>query len=87
MALERAFDVLNGIFEAVRKADPSVLLLSHGGPISSMADAELANLRTGAVGFVAASSIERIPIEQTLKDTCRGFKGIKVADTGVRRRA
>jgi predicted TIM-barrel enzyme len=80
MALEKAFDVLNGIFDAVRKVDANVILLSHGGPLSSMADAELANLKTGAVGFVAASSIERIPIEQALKDACRGFKGIKVAD-------
>ena len=51
------------------------------------ADAELANLKTGAVGFVAASSIERIPIEQALKDTCRGFKGIKVGDPGARLQA
>jgi predicted TIM-barrel enzyme len=87
VALERAFEILNGIFDAVRKTDPNVVLLSHGGPISSIADAELANLRTGAVGFVAASSIERIPIEQALKDACRGFKGIKVSDTGARRRA
>ena len=54
----------------IDKAD--VILLSHGGPLSSMADAELANLRTGAAGFVAASSVERIPIEQALKDACRG---------------
>ncbi|MFB9262721.1 phosphoenolpyruvate hydrolase family protein [Bradyrhizobium erythrophlei] len=87
MALEKAFNVLNGIFDAVRKVNPNVVLLSHGGPLSSMADAELANLKTGAVGFVAASSIERIPIEQALKDACRGFKGIKVADAGARLRA
>ncbi|MFT4118823.1 phosphoenolpyruvate hydrolase family protein [Bradyrhizobium sp.] len=80
MALEKAFDVLNGIFDAVRKVAPEVILLSHGGPLSSIADAELANVRTGAVGFVAASSIERIPIEQALKDACRGFKGIKVGE-------
>jgi predicted TIM-barrel enzyme len=80
MALEKAFDVLNGIFDAVRKVAPEVILLSHGGPLSSIADAELANVRTGAVGFVAASSIERIPIEHALKDACRGFKGIKVGE-------
>lgn len=87
MVLEKAFDVLNGIFDAVHKVAPEVLLLSHGGPLSTVADAELANLRTGAVGFVAASSIERIPIEQALKDTCRGFKGIKTSEIGSRIRA
>ena len=78
MALDKAFRVLNGIFDAVRKVAPEVILLSHGGPLSSMADAELANIETGAAGFVAASSIERIPIERTLKDACHGFKNIKV---------
>jgi predicted TIM-barrel enzyme len=87
MALEKALDVLNSIFDAVRRTSPEVILLSHGGPLSSMADAELANLRTGAVGFVAASSVERIPIEQALKDACRGFKGIKVANAEAKLRA
>jgi len=31
--------------------------------------------------------VERIPIEQALKDTCRGFKNIKVADTAAKLRA
>jgi predicted TIM-barrel enzyme len=87
MALEKAFEMLNGIFDAVRKVNSDAILLSHGGPLSSTADAELANLRTGAAGFVAASSVERIPIEQALKDTCRGFKNIKVADTTAKLRA
>jgi len=87
MALEKAFDVLNGIFDAVRKSGSDAILLSHGGPLSSVADAELANLRTGAVGFVAASSVERIPIEQALKDACRGFKGIKVTGSEANLRA
>lgn len=79
MALEKAFDVLNGIFDAVRTKHREAILLTHGGPISSAGDAERANIATGAVGFVAASSIERIPIEQSLKDSCRGFKSIRVA--------
>src|SRR6266851_2762222 len=87
VALEKAFEVLNGIFDAVRRVNSDVILLSHGGPLSSIADAELANIKTGAVGFVAASSIERIPIEKALKDACGGFKGIKVADSKARLRA
>lgn len=78
MALEVAIDKLNAIFEATRKRRSDVILLSHGGPISSAEDAELVNLRTGSAGFVAASSIERIPIEGTLKASCRSFKNIKV---------
>lgn len=82
MALEKAIEVLNGIFAAARAARPDVILLSHGGPISSAADAERVNLETGAAGFVAASSIERIPIEGTLKSACTAFKTIRVAAGG-----
>ncbi len=56
-----------------------MILLSHGGPISSPEDAERVNLRTKAVGFVAASSYERIPIEKALKAACSEFKSIRVA--------
>lgn len=78
MALETAITKLDAIFTAARRAREDVILLSHGGPISSPEDAELANLRTAAEGFVAASSIERIPIENTLKTACEAFKSIKV---------
>ncbi len=84
MALERAVTVLRGIFEAARKARADIILLSHGGPISSVADADLVNRETGAVGFVAASSVERIPVETALKEACRGFKTIKVAAQPLR---
>jgi predicted TIM-barrel enzyme len=78
MELDRAVEVLKDIFAAAKQARDDVILMSHGGPIVSSEDAEWVNLRTGAVGFVAASSIERIPIEGSLKAACRSFKSIRV---------
>lgn len=80
MALDEAVRVLDGIFEGALKARSDVILLSHGGPISSPQDAEYVNLRTAAVGFVAASSVERIPVETAVKDACRQLKQIKVSN-------
>lgn len=80
MALDDAVRVLDGIFEGALKARGDVILLSHGGPISSPQDAEYVNLRTAAVGFVAASSVERIPVETAVKDACRQLKRIRVAN-------
>lgn len=69
---------LEAIFDAVLTIRKDLILLSHGGPISSPEDAELVNLKTKAVGFVAASSFERIPVETALKNACRDLKAIKV---------
>ena len=86
MGLQHAAGVLDAIFAAARRSRDDVILLSHGGPIVSAEDADWVNTRTGAVGFVAASSIERIPIEGTLKAACRSFKAIRgghAADDGT----
>lgn len=71
---------LQAIFDAALAVRDDLLLLSHGGPISDAADAEYVNLRTSAMGFVAASSFERIPVEVALKATCDRFKSIRISE-------
>lgn len=79
MPLDNAVRVLNQIFEGATQARDDVILLSHGGPISSPQDAEYVNKRTAAVGFVAASSVERIPVETAMREACRELKAIEVS--------
>lgn len=79
MPLEQAIRELNSIFDGARAVRSDVILLSHGGPISTPADAEEVNLRTNAHGFVAASSVERIPVEGAVKDAVRQFKSIRIS--------
>ena len=54
------------------------MVLSHGGPILTPADAAYINERTDTVGFVGASSIERMAVEQSITDLTREFKAIPV---------
>ncbi|MGJ7609037.1 phosphoenolpyruvate hydrolase family protein [Variovorax sp. LT1R20] len=77
--LEQAAAQLETSFVAASEVREDLIFLSHGGPISSAADAEFINQRTRAVGFVAASSFERIPIENALVEACRSFKEIPVS--------
>lgn len=77
--LEQAAALLETIFSAASEVREDLIFLSHGGPISSVADAEFINQRTRAVGFVAASSFERIPIEHALVEACRSFKEISIS--------
>jgi predicted TIM-barrel enzyme len=63
--------------EAALAIRPDVLILCHGGPISSPEDAEyvLRNARR-CHGFYGASSMERLPTETALTDQTRRFKAL-----------
>ena len=56
-----------------------VLCLSHGGPICTPADAAYINEHTDVVGFVGASSLERLAFEQSLPELTRQFKNIPLS--------
>jgi predicted TIM-barrel enzyme len=53
-----------------------IIYLSHGGPILTPDDAAYVNQHTEAVGFVGASSLERMAVESSLSDLTRKFKAI-----------
>ncbi|HEX4646048.1 MAG TPA: phosphoenolpyruvate hydrolase family protein, partial [Verrucomicrobiae bacterium] len=66
------------IIEGARKARKDIFFLSHGGPISTPEDAAYINEHTDCVGFVGASSLERLGVEKSLTDLTRQFKAIPV---------
>ena len=66
------------IFEAARAVNPKIFLLSHGGPINTPEDATKINQLTDAQGFVGASSLERMGVEESLTALTRQFKQIPV---------
>ena len=69
--------VIDACAEAARKVRKDVILLCHGGPISSPEDAAYI-LKTvpGIHGFYGASSMERLPVEIALTEQTRAFKQI-----------
>jgi predicted TIM-barrel enzyme len=65
--------------EAARAVNPDVIVLCHGGPIAEPKDAQVIIDRVpGVVGFVGASSMERIPVERAITSTVREFKSISI---------
>ncbi len=74
-AVERTNAIIAGAKSSGRK---DIIFLSHGGPICSPEDAAQVNERTGCVGFVGASSLERMGVEQSLIDITERFKKIPV---------
>lgn len=63
--------------EAARKVRKDIIVLCHGGPISSPEDATYVLRNTpGIHGFYGASSMERLPVETALTAQTRAFKRI-----------
>ena len=78
MTLEEAAARTQKIIEAGKTVRDDVIYLSHGGPISKPEDAAYINEHTDTVGFVGASSLERMAIEGSLTNLTREFKSIPV---------
>jgi predicted TIM-barrel enzyme len=62
---------------ATPRVREDIIVLCHGGPISSPEDAAYI-LKTvpGIHGFYGASSMERLPVETVLTEQVRAFKRI-----------
>ena len=76
VSLEHAPAQVDAIGAPAKKVNPEVLVLSHGGPIATPSDVRYVLERCDAVGFVGASSMERLPVETAIAGTARQFKEI-----------
>jgi predicted TIM-barrel enzyme len=63
--------------EAALKVRRDIIVLVHGGPVSSPSDASfIINNTRNCHGFYGASSMERLPTEVALTEQTRKFKAI-----------
>lgn len=77
MELDKAVEVVQAIHDAAVSERPDVIVLCHGGPISSPEDAEYILRHTkGVNGFYGASSAERMPVEIAITEHIKKFKSI-----------
>ena len=58
---------------SARKVRKDIFFLSHGSPISTPEDAAYINEHTDCVGFVGASSLERLALEKSLTELTKKF--------------
>ena len=78
MSLEKAPVVVQQIGDVAKRVKSDVILLCHGGPIATPENAAYVLGRCAAVGFVGASSMERLPVETAIAATTRAFKSIAI---------
>ena len=78
MALADAAERTKEMAKAARVVNRDILILCHGGPISSPSDVEEVLKRAPIHGFVGASSMERIPVEKGIREMTAQFAAIKL---------
>ncbi|MES4615407.1 MAG: phosphoenolpyruvate hydrolase family protein [Ewingella sp.] len=77
LKLEDCVPLINDWAKAAKGVREDVIVLCHGGPISSPQDAEYIMQNCPQVdGFYGASSMERLPTEVALTETTRQFKSL-----------
>lgn len=79
LTLEQAAAAVQAIRDAATAAQPDVLVICHGGPISEPGDVDYVLRHThGVHGFFGASSIERLAVERAITEQTRVFKSIRL---------
>jgi predicted TIM-barrel enzyme len=85
LALEDCVPRINAWAEAARRVRKDVIVLCHGGPIATPADAAyIMKSCPDCHGFYGASSMERLPTEIAIAEQTRAFKTIARPDSVAR---
>jgi len=84
VTMDEAVKRIQRIIGGARPVRKDIIFLSHGGPIATPEDAAYINKHTDCVGFVGASSLERLGVEESLTNLTRRFKRIPVQKTALK---
>lgn len=75
--LDQCVAEIQAIRDAAVRRRPDILVLCHGGPIATPADARFVLERVrGLHGFYGASAMERLPVERAIQETTAQFKNL-----------
>lgn len=79
-SMDEAIERTQAIGDAAHNVNPNVFVLAHGGPVNTPGDVRQVLSRSDIHGFVGASSLERMGVEQSLTDLTRDFKSITLGN-------
>jgi len=75
--MDDAIERTQAIIDAVKSAGHTDnIFLTHGGPINTPDDVRIVLSKTDVHGFVGASSLERMGVEESLTALTREFKSL-----------
>jgi predicted TIM-barrel enzyme len=77
--MEDAIEQTNKIMAAAKDVNADLFFLTHGGPINTPEDVKIVLDKTSVHGFVGASSLERMGVEESLTNLTRRFKSLTLS--------
>ena len=77
LTLEKATEAATNMVLAAKEVNPDVMVFTHGGPFKDPPTAEYSMLHSGAVGYAAGSSGERLPTETAIIEVTKSYKNMK----------
>ncbi|RAI94783.1 phosphoenolpyruvate hydrolase family protein [Algoriphagus yeomjeoni] len=77
-SMDEAVARTNEIVAAAKAVNPDLFFLAHGGPINTPEDVREVLEKADVHGFVGASSLERMGVEESLTNLTREFKKLTV---------
>lgn len=80
--LDAACASTQAMVEAARAGRDDVLVVAHGGPFEDPESVRRVFETTDVVGYLGASSIERLPVERAVSSVVREFKALRPRATG-----
>jgi predicted TIM-barrel enzyme len=81
-SMDEAIERTQAIMEAGRAVNPDIFCLAHGGPINTPEDVRVILNKSRVQGFVGASSLERMGVEESLTSLTRAFKSLTLGQEG-----
>jgi predicted TIM-barrel enzyme len=81
--MEDAIERTQKIIEAGRAVNPETFFLAHGGPVNTPEDVRVILDKTEVHGFVGASSLERMGVEESLTNLTRRFKSLTLPKRNI----
>lgn len=79
-SMDEAIERTQQIGDAARNVNPNVFVLAHGGPVNTPADVREVLSKSDIHGFVGASSLERMGVEQSLTELTKDFKRLTLGN-------
>ena len=76
--LEAACAATQEMVEAARAGRPDVLVVAHGGPFEDPPTVRRVLETTDVVGYLGASSIERLPVERAISGVVHDLKALSL---------
>ncbi len=77
-SMDDAIARTNEIVAAAKAVNPDLFFLAHGGPINTPEDVRIILEKANVHGFVGASSLERMGVEESLTNLTREFKKLTI---------